>query len=662
MRYIYKIFGIILFAILIIFGNDAKALMELNFSKMAAMVPQVIQSELYNIQEQYTTALKDGTILQMAGQGFPEGGAMFANMAKGGFSFKNMTGTAFSGVKNMAGNTLNNAVGDLKNKGKEMAGSALKDAKNYAGEKAKSVADKAASKFKKKSSGSSSSTIAETTHPSVITDAASGLKGAAIDKVNDLKEQATSAAINYAQEKGAELAKKGIDAAKKQGKKIINNLFGSKNNKKTLDIDEAVAKAKEECTMPNWNDSDLEVTAADVLNLKEQKESCYDEIKQTKKKYDELKKTMQETIIKRDQLISAAILEMSTAAEMTALNEFDREDLELAIRELEEEREKNMQLPEETEETLNFDEEISSMEEQCTCVAKLAEEAARIAGVAELEEEAGDEVLGENEDIADIYNEITEKFFLKEDETRNADNTSRINKNRQEEYYLSLHNLFTTAVQTDGTIRQIAEKAQMMSDANTDVAQSNSGAQNMQIGVSIQVAKSAARLTRMLLARMRMETTENLRRWNTHYYLEDYSQDMTAYDLDYYRGETCTDRDGAKSYCRTGNKKSGFGFGDIANMYKDAKGAVSGIANASGVVQGAFNNAKGMASSAVASVNNAVSNAQNAAGGMISGAVEQAQGAAMEAAGDAVQSAEKKVESKFKKKDKTDDAAEGGAQ
>ena len=49
MRYIYKIFGIILFAILIIFGNDAKALMELNFSKMAAMVPQVIQSELYNI-------------------------------------------------------------------------------------------------------------------------------------------------------------------------------------------------------------------------------------------------------------------------------------------------------------------------------------------------------------------------------------------------------------------------------------------------------------------------------------------------------------------------------------------------------------------------------------------------------------------------------------
>ena len=227
---------------------------------------------------------------------------------------------------------------------------------------------------------------------------------------------------------------------------------------------------------------------------------------------------------------------------------------------------------------------------------------------------------------------------------------------------MSLHNLFTTAVQTDGTIRQIAEKAQMMSDANTDVAQSNSGAQNMQIGVSIQVAKSAARLTRMLLARMRMETTENLRRWNTHYYLEDYSQDMTAYDLDYYRGETCTDRDGAKSYCRTGNKKSGFGFGDIANMYKDAKGAVSGIANASGVVQGAFNNAKGMASSAVASVNNAVSNAQNAAGGMISGAVEQAQGAAMEAAGDAVQSAEKKVESKFKKKDKTDDAAEGGAQ
>ena len=58
---------------------------------------------------------------------------------------------------------------------------------------------------------------------------------------------------------------------------------------------------------------------------------------------------------------------------------------------------------EETEETLNFDEEISSMEEQCTCVAKLAEEAARIAGVAELEEEAGNEVLGENEDIADIY-------------------------------------------------------------------------------------------------------------------------------------------------------------------------------------------------------------------------------------------------------------------
>ena len=56
----------------------------------------------------------------------------------------------------------------------------------------------------------------------------------------------------------------------------------------------------------------------------------------------------------------------------------------------------------------------------------------------------------------------------------------------------------------------------------------------MQLGIEVQTSKTAARLTRVMLAQMRMETMEHVQGWTTYDHMRDYSQDVTAFNLDNY--------------------------------------------------------------------------------------------------------------------------------
>lgn len=147
-----------------------------------------------------------------------------------------------------------------------------------------------------------------------------------------------------------------------------------------------------------------------------------------------------------------------------------------------------------------------------------------------------DKLFGNEEEAETetLYTQIIQDFFLGEDEEATSVNVSRIRQNRKRAYYQAVQDLFATAVQADGATWQAAQDANKMHATISEEAETNFGAKVMQLGVDIQAVKSAARFTRMLLAQMRMETTEYIQSWTSYDKMKDYSQDVTLFNLDNY--------------------------------------------------------------------------------------------------------------------------------
>lgn len=147
-----------------------------------------------------------------------------------------------------------------------------------------------------------------------------------------------------------------------------------------------------------------------------------------------------------------------------------------------------------------------------------------------------DEIFGaeEAQETQTLYTQIINDFFLGEDEEPNQGNISRIRQNRKRAYYQAVQDLFAAAIQSDGAAWQIGDDAEQAHAAITESAETNFGARVMQLSVDIQSVKSAARLTRMLLAKIRMETTEHIQSWTSYDKMKDYSQDVTLFNLDNY--------------------------------------------------------------------------------------------------------------------------------
>ncbi|MBO6289245.1 MAG: hypothetical protein J6N45_02850 [Alphaproteobacteria bacterium] len=137
-------------------------------------------------------------------------------------------------------------------------------------------------------------------------------------------------------------------------------------------------------------------------------------------------------------------------------------------------------------------------------------------------------------DMGPIYTQTINDFFLAEDEPYSSEGITRIMKKRKQAYYEALQDLLTSATQGDGMTLQTQADAKKMRDSLTETADTNFGAKNMQIGVDFQIVKSSAQLTKMLLAKLKMESLQTIQDWNNFYKLNDYSQDFTLFNLDIY--------------------------------------------------------------------------------------------------------------------------------
>lgn len=140
----------------------------------------------------------------------------------------------------------------------------------------------------------------------------------------------------------------------------------------------------------------------------------------------------------------------------------------------------------------------------------------------------------EDEETKELYDSGVQKFFLGEYEQENPTNIERIMKLRKQEYYKALKNALETTVTTHTSLAEIEERNLSCTDAATNQAQGVFGASGIRICVELQNAKAAARYMEILLAQIRLETTQAMQTWSGKYKLEDYSKDLTSFNLDDY--------------------------------------------------------------------------------------------------------------------------------
>ena len=135
-------------------------------------------------------------------------------------------------------------------------------------------------------------------------------------------------------------------------------------------------------------------------------------------------------------------------------------------------------------------------------------------------------------DIETVYIQTISDFFMDEDEPYSSEGTTRVMKKRKQAYYEALQDLLTSATQGDGMTLQTQADAKKMRDSLTETADTNFGAKNMQMGVDFQIVKSSAQFTKMLIAKLKMESMQTIQNWD--YKLNDQSQDFTLFNLDIY--------------------------------------------------------------------------------------------------------------------------------
>lgn len=116
----------------------------------------------------------------------------------------------------------------------------------------------------------------------------------------------------------------------------------------------------------------------------------------------------------------------------------------------------------------------------------------------------------------DIYDQAIGKFFLAEGKRMTAENAGKIKKDREKAYYEAVIDAMTVGVETFRKASELAERVKKMRQGSTK-ADGLYGAKNMNVGLDIENARMAALYTKLLLAKIKLETTKDLRsRTNTY--------------------------------------------------------------------------------------------------------------------------------------------------
>ena len=230
-------------------------------------------------------------------------------------------------------------------------------------------------------------------------------------------------------------------------------------------------------------------------------------------------------------------------------------------------------------------EKIAKAQEEYENFTKVLDTTEKFQAMQKKTDDYMDKIFGEQEEeeVEDIYAEVISDFFLEEDEIINSENISRVAKKRKQAYYYAVQELFATAAQGDEMSLQTKEDADKARETMTDEADTNFGAKNMQMLVDFQIIRSSAHLTRMLLAKLKMDSLQHIQGWTNFYKLNDYSQDFTLFNLDNY-----------KFYSGLGGKLKATSKGLLSKYKKKAKSAINNAVNSSqGTVNNAVQNALG---------------------------------------------------------------------
>ena len=116
----------------------------------------------------------------------------------------------------------------------------------------------------------------------------------------------------------------------------------------------------------------------------------------------------------------------------------------------------------------------------------------------------------------DIYDQAIGKFFLSEGRRMTAENVGKIKQDREKAYYEAVVDAMIVGVETFRKASELAERVKKMRQGST-MADGLYGAKNMNVGLDIENARMAALYTKLLLAKIKLETTKDLRsRTNTY--------------------------------------------------------------------------------------------------------------------------------------------------
>ncbi len=264
----------------------------------------------------------------------------------------------------------------------------------------------------------------------------------------------------------------------------------------------------------------------------------------------------------KNKQIDEKLVELKSKLNSQNLSDDDRKLIVEEIASLEAQKQNNLDRPIENDKKfIEYEEKAKALTED---INKMQKEVGDVDNEEKLEKKNMDLFADEKEDEnTSIYQTEIDSLFLRENEETTSENLARIKKNRGREYYYAVQNAMQVAVVGGANSPEIEEKLAAYLKMSGEI-EGNLSLKNANVGVVLESAKAAARLTEALLADMRLRTMKDMMSWNNKNHLYDYKKPITEFDFDSYELKRSDLKDRAKDFY---NKNKGQ-IGDFYNNHK----------------------------------------------------------------------------------------------
>jgi hypothetical protein len=315
-----------------------------------------------------------------------------------------------------------------------------------------------------------------------------------------------------------ELAKKGVSAATTAGTKAMDKTLRN-GLEAGIDVD--------------WSSGTISYNVR-FLNNKYANKAL--DLAKLKAEVENLKESFKAEKEAKNIEMNAQLVELQAKLEAAQTDE-EKEELQKQIAQLKADQADNLVDQEHEREVKEKESLITYLEKDLAEVQKQADVEKQKEKLQNMADEMFSKVLGDenNEEEAEnneLYADSIGKFFLKEKEYAAGDALAEVKRNRNIAFYNALQDL--AYVSTKGVYESsvISDTSVAYSDTSTE-ADGVYGAMAMRIGGDVQVAKTAARFTELLLAEILYDAASDIVSM-PQYKLNDYDKDVTKLDLDSY--------------------------------------------------------------------------------------------------------------------------------